>query len=145
MAKSRPVPRRRCAGIWILAVVALGNSIFVGCHREPVAPRASGPVQVLIDFNGRGANKQFQVEWHDGDTAFSCLKRLEAQGRLKVVSTGSGNMTLLTAIDDVENLKAAGDNWIYLVNDKLGDRSSAVCNLNPGDRLVWRFGKYPVE
>ncbi len=102
-------------------------------------------VEVQIDFNGHGENKQFPVSWSSGQTAFSCLKQLEANGKLTVASKGSGSQTLLTAIDGLENRWSAGDNWVFTVNDRLGDRSSAVFDLRPGDRLIWRFGKYKPD
>ncbi len=106
---------------------------------------SSKPIELQIDFNGHGENKQFPVSWSNGVTAFSCLKQLEASGKLTVDSKGSGSQTLLTAIDGLENRWSAGDNWVFTVNDRLGDRSSAVFDLRPGDRLIWRFGKYKPD
>lgn len=123
--------------------------LIFACRPEPAArPPSSNPdkpVEVQIDFNGHGENKQFPVTWSPGITAFSCLKQLEADGKLAVASKGRGSQTLLTAIDGLENQWSAGDNWVFIVNERLGDRSSAVFELQPGDHLVWRFGKYKPD
>lgn len=66
-------------------------------------------------------------------------------GDVKFESSGSGETAFVKAIDGVENEKAAGDNWTFKVNGKLGDRSSGVFELKPGDDVVWRFGAYAPE
>ncbi len=125
----------------LIAIVAIAGCL--GERGSVTAPTPPGkPVEVQIDFNGHGQNKQFHIDWSPNLTAFSCLERLQVDGKLKVTSRGTGNQTMLTSIDGLENLWAAGDNWIYYVNDHLGDRSSTVSELQPGDRVVWRFGKY---
>lgn len=127
----------------MLFVAALASA---GCRNEPKpvpTPAIDGkPIEIQIDFNGRGTNKQFHVEWSPDLTVFGCLEKLQADGQLAVARRGTGDQTLLTSIDGLENLWAAGDNWIYYVNDRMGDRSSAVYALAPGDVVVWRFGKY---
>jgi hypothetical protein len=133
---------------WTLSGV-LAVALIAACGPSPVTrndvPVESGQVQVLIDFNGHAENKQFPMTWKTGLTAFGCLESLQVEGKLKVESRGTGSQTLLTAIDGLENRWSAGDNWIYLVNDRLGDRSSRVFELNSGDRVVWRFGKYTPD
>ena len=130
--------------LWRLSLIAI--VAISGCRGErrsvAVPPSQEKPVEVQIDFNGHGQNKQFHIDWSPNATAYSCLEQLQTDGKLKVTGRGSGDQTMLTAIDGLENLWAAGDNWIYFVNDGLGDRSSAVFELKPGDRVVWRFGKY---
>ena len=135
----------RLAAVWLIWI---GLLLVSACAKEktpPVRSTPAAPVQLLVDFNGRGENKQFQVDWNSELTAFDCLRQLAAADKLTLASRGDGAQTLVTAIDGLENQWSAGDNWIYTVNDRLGDRSSAVFPLSPGDRLVWRFGKYKPE
>ena len=131
---------------WVLNPLLIALVAISGCRRESQRPAdtfAPGKtVEIQIDFNGHGQNKQFHMDWSPGLTALGCLERLQADGKISLASKGAGDQTLLTAIDGLENLWAAGDNWIYLVNESLGDRSSAVFDLKPGDRVLWRFGKY---
>lgn len=128
-------------------ILILGASLSLGgCRAErqsALPPTTSNrPIQIQIDFNGRGSNKQFGVDWTPELTVFGSLEQLQSTGQISVSRRGTGDQTLLTAIDGLENLWAAGDNWIYYVNDRMGDRSSAVYALQPGDVVVWRFGKY---
>ena len=56
---------------------------------------------------------------------------------------GKGSTALLVKIDDLKNQGAKGPNWIFRVNDKLGDRSFAITPLKPGDTVLWKFDTYP--
>jgi hypothetical protein len=49
-------------------------------------------------------------------------------------------MSLVMQIDDKWSEGAGLRNWTYSINDKLADRSFAVYELKPGDRVLWRFG-----
>jgi hypothetical protein len=54
---------------------------------------------------------------------------------------GDGQMSMLHAIDRDFNEWEGGRNWTNTVNDQMGDRSFAVYELKPGDRVLWTFGK----
>jgi hypothetical protein len=50
-------------------------------------------------------------------------------------------MMLLVRIDDTTNDRTGGRNfWTYSVNDVPADRSLAVYELRPGDRVLWKYG-----
>jgi hypothetical protein len=51
---------------------------------------------------------------------------------------------LITQIDDVGNQGAGGSqrNWIYRVNDQVGQRSAGICPVAAGDTILWRFETY---
>jgi hypothetical protein len=136
-------------GIAWFGIAAVACIVMLACERKPapgiLRPAAAAPIDLKVDFNGRRDNKQFPVDWRAGMTAFSLLELLAAEGQLHVSHRGHGNQTLVTAIDGLENQWGAGDNWIFTVNGRLGDRSSAVFELRPGDRVVWRFGKYAPD
>jgi hypothetical protein len=127
---------------WLLC----GLLLVAACRSESTGPQSVGDspaqVELLIDFNGRAENKQFQVDWNKELTAFECLERLQQTGQLSLTSRGTGTQTFVISIDGLENLGAGGDNWIYFVNDRLGDRSAGVNEVQPGDRVHWRFGPY---
>jgi hypothetical protein len=63
-----------------------------------------------------------------------------ASSDLAITQRGSGQAALLTAIGDVSNEGAGGSNWTYEVNGQSADRSFAVYELRPGDRVLWTFG-----
>ena len=55
---------------------------------------------------------------------------------------GSGTTTLLFEIDGLANGHQE-KYWLFDLNGKEGDRSYALVALEPGDAVLWRFGKYP--
>lgn len=66
--------------------------------------------------------------------------QLRAAPGVKLTQTGTGAAALLTAINDVSNEGADGNNWTYQVNDQSADRSFEVYELKPDDRVLWTFG-----
>ena len=54
---------------------------------------------------------------------------------------GDHQMMLLASIDGVRNEWGGGRNWTYQVNDVPADRSLAVYELQPGDRVLWTLGR----
>ena len=55
---------------------------------------------------------------------------------------GTDATTFIVSIGGVENEKSLGDNWVYRVNGKLGDKSAGLFQVQPGDQIEWSFGKY---
>ena len=70
---------------------------------------------------------------------------LDLEGRIISKITfryrGSGSTAFLYRIDDLEN-EGRGRNWIFRVNGKLGQRSFALHELRPSDRVLWKFDTY---
>ena len=123
-------------------------TFLAGCDSQPEieqvqeTPQVAGTVTVVIDFNGRKPKKEILVDVED-DTVMSILTRARDKGQLEFVSRGKGETAFVSAIDGVENEKAAGDNWTYRVNGQLGDRSCGVFQVKSQDEILWLFGKYP--
>ena len=44
-------------------------------------------------------------------------------------------------LNESHNQWEHGSNWTYKVNDVTADRSMAIYDLQPGDRVLWTFGK----
>lgn len=107
----------------------------------PVAV-AGKTVALEIDF-ADGRRSEFDaIPWHRGmtvDDLMTAASRLPNGIRYTV--GGDGQMTMLASIDGVENQWGGGRNWIYRVNGKLADRSLAVYELEPGDRVLWTFSE----
>ena len=99
-------------------------------------------VQLTVDY-GDGVQKTFAaLEWKEKQTVFDVLQLAEKHPRgIKFKHRGAGATVLVTAIDDVAN-KAGGDSWLYEVNGKLADRSCGVYEVQPGDKVLWKFGNY---
>ena len=137
--------------VWLLQTLGISLLLvtLVGCEspeaadsRKPVEP-AVGMVTVVIDFNGRGENKEMEMACESDSTVFSILEQLQRAQRLRISHSGSGESVFISEIDGVANEQAAGDNWTYRVNDELGDRSCGVFPVKSGDQILWRFGSYP--
>ncbi len=95
-------------------------------------------VSLSIDF-GNGRRQEFAaLAWHEGMTVAELFGQTTG---IAIVKKGAGQGAFLTAVDDVANEGADGNNWTYEVNGQSGDRSFAVCELRPGDRVLWTFGR----
>lgn len=99
-------------------------------------------VSLTIDF-GDGRRREFDaVAWHSGmtvDDLMTAASRLPDGIRYTV--GGDGEMMMLASIDGVENEWRGGRFWLYRVNDASADRSLGVCELQPGDRVLWTFSE----
>lgn len=94
-------------------------------------------VSLVIDFGG-GKRREFsELPWHAGLTV---AELIAAANGIEVTQRGSGQGAFVTAIDGVANEGAEKNNWTYEVNGKSGDRSHAIYELHPGDRVLWTFG-----
>jgi hypothetical protein len=94
-------------------------------------------VSLSIDF-GDGKHQEFdKLAWREGMTVADLIG--EARG-IEMTQRGSGQGAFVTAIGGVANEGAEKSNWLYSVNGKKADRSYAVYELRPGDRVLWTFG-----
>jgi uncharacterized protein DUF4430 len=144
----------RCGPCWrlplLLALVlgAIVCSQVARLRHEPSENNINRPVpitgenpeqkvELTIDF-GRGKRKNFEpIAWHADMTVADAMN---ASSGVNIAQKGSGESALVTAIDGVENQGSHGLNWTYGVNGKMADRSFAVYELKPGDRILWTFG-----
>jgi len=148
----------RAAGAWwrlplvlaaVLAAIVAARSSQTR-ERGPAATDASSPrlagasgqtVTLTIQF-GDGQERKFEaVPWRQGmtvDDLMTAVSRLP--DGIQYTVRGDHEMTLLARIDESRNEGAGGNNWTYAVNDLRADRSLAVYELEPGDRVLWTFG-----
>ena len=106
----------------------------------PVTIPASDPrpkVALTLDFGGGRRLAFAAIAWRDGMTVADLIS---AWPNVVIKQKGTGESAFVTAIDDVENQGADGNNWTYRVNDQMGDRSFAVYKLKSGDLVLWTFG-----
>jgi hypothetical protein len=103
---------------------------------------AADTVKVIVDY-GDGVEKHFTRLAHRADmTVLDATRAAEKPAHgIKVEVRSSGSTAFLTKIDDVAN-EGSGKNWVYRVNDKLGDRSIGIFKLEAGDTVLWRFQEY---
>ena len=100
-------------------------------------------IELTIDY-GDGVKKQFAaLNWKSGMTVLDAMKKAKKHPHgITFKSQGSGSIAMLTKIDDLKNQGGRGKNWIYWINDKIGDRSFAVKSLSPSDHVLWKFARY---
>jgi len=108
---------------------------------EPSAAKIE--VEVEIDFKNSTPAINGKVTLEKDQTAFAALENFARQKELKVDFKGQGETLFVMGIGEVANQGADGINWTYRVNGELGDRSSGIFSLKPGDKVLWIFGKYP--
>jgi hypothetical protein len=98
-------------------------------------------VALAIQFGNDRERRFDEVPWREGMTVDDLLTLASRQADgISYVVQGRKAMALLTRIDDAANEGAGGRNWTYSVNDQRADRSFAVYELQPGDKVLWTFG-----
>jgi Domain of unknown function (DUF4430) len=129
----------------VLAVIVLTvgrGGLERSVKPEPVASENNAAtttaekVQLTIDFGDLRPRQNAAVNWHEGMTVADLLRR---EPSLHFKSIGDGASTFLTELNGVENEGAGGGNWTYSVNGERADRSYAVYELHPNDRVLWTF------
>ncbi len=78
-------------------------------------------------------------------TVFDALQTAADQCGFKIASRGIDSTLFVSEIDGVKNEGAAGKNWTYRVNGKLGNCSAGAFELSPKDRVEWSLGDYPAK
>lgn len=102
----------------------------------------SAVVRVEIDY-GDGVEKHFTaIPWKAEMTVLDAMAAAKASPHgITFVSTGSGETTFISQIDDLKNEGARGGkrNWTFEVNGKLANRSAGVYGLKSADRVRWSY------
>lgn len=123
--------------LWLLPLALSMASVLVADE-----PAAIPTVKLVVDY-GDGVAKHFSaLPWKSGLTVADCL-RLAAAHRhgIQFESKGAGATLMVTRIDDLTN-EGRGKNWVYRVNEKLGEASCAIHELRQGDSVLWKFEVY---
>ena len=108
-------------------------------------------VFLTISFNGHHpeiAQLRMEIAYENEMTVLSAMKNALKDGKtdsnLKFKYSGDGETAFVRSIEGIGNQGIGKDNWIYYVNKKLGNKSSGVFKLYPGDRVDWQMGEYSV-
>lgn len=108
--------------------------------RSSTSPAPAGSANEIVSMTvefGDGRRQEFAaIPWRSGMTVADLF--LEVSG-IVVIQEGTGEAAFLTGMNGIENMGAEGRNWIYEVNGQSGDRSFAVYEIHPGDRVLWTF------
>ncbi len=102
-------------------------------------------VRLVVKY-GDGVEKHFtRLPWSEGATVLDVLQAAARHPRgIRFKHRGDGATLLVTQIDDLANESGLGEghNWIYRVNDRMGERSAGICPVQPGDTVLWSFERY---
>ena len=133
-----------------LTILSLVLLCSAGC--DSVAPSNSvelsrdiGTVTLEVDFGSDKRSKSIDVVCSPESTVLLSLERAQNMKKLKVDFRGTGETAFVTSIGGMKNEGAEGKNWIFRVNDKLGDKSAGVYPVKPGDKISWSYGNPPKE
>lgn len=132
--------------------------VLLGCDNA-ATPGGDGPapgsadgleqtVSLVIEFDDNTALWYYAVPWSPGMTVQALMDVAEDEaGPLSYRHTGRGETAILHAIDGFENQGAGqtANNWLYWVNDQFGSRGFGVAEIEPGDRVTWRFASYDAS
>lgn len=119
---------------------------LAGCKQEDLKDKkpvsTSTEVKLTID-SGDPKVTTVKVPYAEKMTVRDLLKAAEAQG-ITAEYKGEDAGAMLQSLQGIKN--EGGDkeakNWIFYVNGKPANVSSAVYSLQPGDAIIWRFEKY---
>ena len=140
-------PTRSGAPIrWVVVSLVFAFSVILGTARTTSANAteiSESKVALVIDY-GDGVEKHFKrLAWQDNATVWSMLQQAIKHPRgLRVKHQGRGDTLFVRAIDNVTNEGGAGRNWIYRVNNQLGDRGAGIHPVQKGDTVLWTFERY---
>lgn len=128
----------------VIARIARDGERTVAPRPLPVPPAAATgkSVSLVIDY-GDGRERKFEaIAWHEGMTVDDLLNAAsQLPDPISYGVLGNGELTLLANIDQTHNQWEHGGNWTYKVNDVPADRSLSIYELQPGDRVLWSFGR----
>lgn len=101
-------------------------------------------VKLVVDFNGeRDKNLEFNdIPWQDEMTVEDVLRHVMKNEEFRFRSRGRGETFFVIQIAGLANQGAKGKNWIFLVNEKLGDRGAGAYSVPKDATVKWHFGKY---
>lgn len=124
----------RFASFWLPLFVGISLSCSV---------QAADHYRLVVDY-GDGSQKHFtELPWRKDMTVLEATKTAEKHPRgIKTIVRSSGSTAFLSQIDDVGNEGGNGRNWVFRVNDELGDRSCGIQKIDQGDTVLWRFQTY---
>ena len=110
-------------------------------HGQDSPPKPK-TVLLIIDFGDQFQKHFTGIAWNKDMTIKAVLEAASKHPRgIRFEHRGKGKTAFLLSIDKLKN-EGRGRNWVYRVNNKLGDRSFADFTVQPGDTILWTFGKY---
>jgi hypothetical protein len=138
-ATSKP---RLVGSLISLASLLLFHGDVEVVYGQQDSPQKQQTVLLIIDFGDQSQKHFTGIPWNKEMTIQDVLQAASKHPRgIRFEHRGKGKTAFLLSIDKLKN-EGRGRNWIFRVNKKLGDRSFADSTVQPGDTILWTFGKY---
>ncbi len=113
--------------------------------QQPQQPAEQPKVQTVtltisVPSEGRKILNQFPVEFEDGDTTFSVLKKATRQQGIQMSFSGGNSNPYVEGIDNLYEFdKGAGSGWMCSKNGVFISKSSGKASLSAGDSVLWVY------
>ena len=130
----------------IITVVMGLLSIISNAPLTDARETKSPVVKVIISF-GDGLMWTYEnIEHKQGMTVLDAMNAVKTRKHhaLEFAYQGRGQNAFLNSLAGMENEGGgkSSKNWFYRINDKLGNKSFGIAELQAGDTVLWHFGKY---
>lgn len=136
--------RLRLAVLGIVAILAAAGTSrpSTALGAEPKA--ASATIQVVIDYGDGFQRRYTSIAWRNGMTVTDALQAVAKHPRgIASRVRGQGELAFVESIDAVGNEGGSGKNWIFYVNDRMGESSAGATEVPEGGVVAWKFEAYP--
>jgi hypothetical protein len=115
----------------------------------PGTGTTQGSVSFSIEAGDGKAAEVLSVDWKEGITVLDLLEQVQniSTKGFTFKYKGGGETAFLTSIGDMENQGGGADkkNWQFWVNGQRADRGFGVYELQPLDKVVWKFVPFAVK
>lgn len=136
-------------GLLTWLFLAAGSSVLPtfektrGAEPSTAPSRRTDTIRLIVDYSD-GVEKHFNaIPYRDKMTILECLRAAAAHRHgINLNLRGDGSTAFLTEIDGLANSGLSGRNWVYRVNNTLGDQGIGKRTLQPGDTVLWKFDTY---
>ncbi len=115
-----------------------------GEHAGAASPNKPQTVELIVDY-GDGARKSSgALPWRERLTVRAVMDEAKDHPHgITYSAHGTGEQAILTKLDDLENQTGANaKDWLFYVNDRMGDKSFDAWTVRPGDVILWKFAVY---
>jgi len=132
--------------IVVLGIIGAGAVIALNNRTSRLIPPAEETnvkeQAVLAVDDGKGSPKTFDVEFTQGDSAFNVLEDAFKKLNIALETKNYDIGVLIESIGGTKNGEN-GKYWMYYINGKLADIAADKYKINSGDKIEFKFEKYP--
>jgi len=134
-----------CISLSILAIISWGCDRATSSSSPEAPEREIGTVDLVINFGEETEPISKAIPCSVGSTVFTTLKRADMHGDLSLEATGSGETAFVNSINGLKSDANTRKYWFFYVNDELAKQGCGVVDVDPGDKVEWRYQEQPAE